>query len=330
MEQFLSSTAEPSAIQRTTAANLPASEVVSTDLDCRRCGYNLRSISWQSVCPGCGLNLAESRLPRFVAINSWREMRQIRRGTQLLLFSVVLEWITRIPMSIACLYWLQLLAAGYRWLLRGIVRVWEYGDLAGEAIWLVAVLLLLSTNRSSDQTTRFTNRFVMALAGLEFLAVIAISEYPSALVVAWTTPRAAQIISDGVLVALLASKPFVVWMVLRCLEHRTGFRKGAWGRWALAIAAVAASCIAAAYLLKAGASTAMYVLADFFPSCGTSISWRIDESHSGTSKLYQRADWWMQNVGGACWMVLLLAFYRLVRGVDRSLAAPHNSGIKGA
>lgn len=55
-------------------------DTVGHDLKCRRCGYNLRGLSWQGNCPECALEVIRSTGERWLSLSDVRWLRVMQRG----------------------------------------------------------------------------------------------------------------------------------------------------------------------------------------------------------------------------------------------------------
>ncbi len=68
---------------------LPLSESVSTDVACRKCGYNLRSLRLDGVCPECGTAVMVSIQGDLLRFSDPAWIRLLSRGMRLILWGIV-------------------------------------------------------------------------------------------------------------------------------------------------------------------------------------------------------------------------------------------------
>lgn len=119
-------------------ATSTAGNHLDEDLECGECGYNLRSLPHDAICPECATPIADSlsRRLRAFQITRWSAIRWIRRGLLLWVFSILL-WglgITYCTMRVA---WATDLRVAARWSLYGVIQsniAWVF-----EAIGLVCL-----------------------------------------------------------------------------------------------------------------------------------------------------------------------------------------------
>lgn len=83
----------PTALEPDAAPLLDTAGVIQADLQCRRCGYNLRGLHHEGRCPECGIAIGLSchgDLLRF-ADPQWLE--KLARGAKLIIWGVIIAWI---------------------------------------------------------------------------------------------------------------------------------------------------------------------------------------------------------------------------------------------
>jgi len=66
----------------------PDGHVIDTDLCCVSCGYNLRTLAPNAICPECAFPVRQSIMDRHGADLKW--LRSIHRGLTVLFFTEIL------------------------------------------------------------------------------------------------------------------------------------------------------------------------------------------------------------------------------------------------
>ena len=183
MEQFLKSTPESTPQAFASAGSEPPFDVVPGDLECRRCGYNLRSLCWSSVCPECATLVEASRLPVGCQLRSMRQLRSVRFGLICFCGGVLLAIMPFLIMQIVFLYSEQLPRADYRWVSRWAIRIWAQsppvGPLLISAGGFIVVRSLFAGTGYRSRWLAVLSCIVMATAGLvEVMIVLSILYFP--------------------------------------------------------------------------------------------------------------------------------------------------------
>jgi len=178
------------------ARSAPVAGDITTDLPCARCGYNLRTLTADALCPECATPVVRSLQGQLLQFADPRWLSTLRIGTALLLGHVVVR-ITASVLTATTMF-------GSQWL--GYL-IW----LAGDVLGVVAVFLLTTTEPASqaDQGSA-TLRRVLRVA-----CVIGLfSRY------AWVLPglsNAAPVAAGGVISA--AANLFLAVGLLRYLRR---------------------------------------------------------------------------------------------------------------
>lgn len=69
----------------------PATDTVAVDLECRRCGYNLRTQHEQSVCPECGSPVGLSTRGNFLQYANPEWVAKVAKGLQIVFWMIIVE-----------------------------------------------------------------------------------------------------------------------------------------------------------------------------------------------------------------------------------------------
>jgi len=64
---------------------------VAVDLPCAKCGYNLRTLAWDSQCPECGLAVSGSLPPPGFRFQKMATVFRVRRGLALVVIAILVE-----------------------------------------------------------------------------------------------------------------------------------------------------------------------------------------------------------------------------------------------
>jgi len=117
--------------------------VVATDLGCRTCGYNLRTLAWSARCPECGSAVDASRLPADCPFGSYNDVQRARKAVFVLISAVALLTFAAL-LGTAILVAMQLAPspAWSIWPYFGFM-IRQYTRSAGYAMQAVATLLFL-------------------------------------------------------------------------------------------------------------------------------------------------------------------------------------------
>lgn len=109
---------------------------VDFDLECHACGYNLRSLAWNSVCTECGRPVAESIPPDGFRFAGCRYAARTALGVRILLVAILLRALT--PVVAVCHYFLWAWVG--EWVLRAGLYAWIYSDPVIALVELAAVI----------------------------------------------------------------------------------------------------------------------------------------------------------------------------------------------
>jgi hypothetical protein len=82
-------------------ASARTSAVVTTDLPCIRCAYNLRTLPWNGICPECGHPVRHSRMPAGLRFHSFSEVRWARRSVALWVLGGLLSTLGYLALYVA-------------------------------------------------------------------------------------------------------------------------------------------------------------------------------------------------------------------------------------
>ena len=112
---------------------------VTVDLECVRCGYNLRTLAWSGRCPECARAVADSALPTGFTFASRRRAQRAIRGVHVLVVSILLQVLIVIQLTAVMRCCLLL----PKWVVLASVRIWGSGDFVVRAVELVAIALIV-------------------------------------------------------------------------------------------------------------------------------------------------------------------------------------------
>lgn len=150
------------------------SATVPTDLACFSCGYNLRTLAWDGLCPECGRPVRESVLPANLRFASYRGIRRTRLGLAIWIVSLAVPAIGTIIFTTATLsaawFWDELAQMGDlpRVLFRATAYAWVYGSSVACLLQVVAIILVTAPLAPGHE--RFKPRLAFAAAGLALLS----------------------------------------------------------------------------------------------------------------------------------------------------------------
>lgn len=78
---------------------------IDVDIACRGCGYDLRSLQWNAVCPECGLQARSSFPFGESRITDWRFVRAMRGAFVIMILGILIPSIIRSACTLAVLIW---------------------------------------------------------------------------------------------------------------------------------------------------------------------------------------------------------------------------------
>ncbi|MFQ5807806.1 MAG: hypothetical protein ACE5I3_15270, partial [Phycisphaerae bacterium] len=263
---------------------------VETDLPCAKCGYNLRTLPWESKCPECGAAVLKSAPPVGFRFHSQRSENLARWGTGILAAAFLVEVLGAMAMTAAFrvffvaprfVYWVGFYA-------------WIYGGWLGSFGRFAAILLL--TQPFARATERFKPRF--ALVAVIFASVgILGTLLDLVLRFSGLTLGAGRI---EIVAAHVCGLCFGIAYVLTCAHLLLRVeRHQQRALWSLLCPIVAAQVLVLyVNIIAAGL---------FFSGAAPVISSSNVASSSPWRYLLVDLLWWQKNVVAACWTGLLLA-----------------------
>jgi len=142
-----------------------AAGTVVDDLDCRRCGYNLRLQPREGRCPECGLDVRLSNMPPEFSFPNWRLVRRIRIGLCLFVAAAVIYAIVTV--------WIE--QYGPRWLREGdaipmtharLLNVTRHYGLALALLGSAGSLMILASPWLAPRRYRPVLRWMLFLAAM--------------------------------------------------------------------------------------------------------------------------------------------------------------------
>ncbi len=279
---------------------------VGHDLECARCGYNLRTLDWEGVCPECGLAVRESRLPADFVAPGRRAARRIRAGLAVLAAALLLDAMLRVQYTFAFLHFFSL-SNFWRWAAH--YGFW-YGRLGSHVMEVVALVLIARAfvGRAGHSRPRLAwAAMVCAIVALFAVAIRAAGFGPLS-----------KNMGVGSLVAnlALAAMPMlraVSWLLVWALLFGAvpAARRGV--RWALVLVVPGLLLILSWDVIRGG-SSALLAWGSWETGSGDfgivfdADAWRLH-------RLFTLDQWWDKNVRSAGWAVVLVAMWPYLRGL---------------
>jgi len=216
-----------------TAPTSPTGPVIDRDVLCMSCGYNLRGLTMEKVCPECGISVGQSLLGDRLEFSDPAWLRWQRRGVFAFLFASIGTIVYNIVM-----FWLPLdhyLPPSHREWLR---PVWFFEERISPFVMLFAAfcLRIRESGPTKGSTGRFIIRHVLVAAVLSHAVLLPVF-WDFRLQGLWTTN------------SMAISKAMIVWMlvlILRGFARRSG--KATFGRILVSYAVIDSAMI----LLNAG------------------------------------------------------------------------------
>ncbi|MCG3125424.1 MAG: hypothetical protein CHACPFDD_00244 [Phycisphaerae bacterium] len=219
-------------------AEIVSAELVSRELPCVRCNYDLRTLPLAGVCPECGTPIRASLPPAGFRFASARDALAVCRGIAILIVAMMLSWSATLVLFVTFRY------ASFtapRPILRAIYR-YAWGTLSSAAA-IVAVggaIAVLATLRRSNVIPRPGIRLAHTLAAMAVAGVIGAEVAGQSV----TTPslwlRALLYALRGALPALY----LLVWLGLIAALDR---QRTSWLLLAMRVGLVACTLLAGAY-----------------------------------------------------------------------------------
>ncbi|MFN0137612.1 MAG: hypothetical protein ACKVS9_16025 [Phycisphaerae bacterium] len=144
-------------------------DTVGHDLKCRRCGYNLRGLSWEGNCPECALQVIRSTGERWLSLSDLGWLYTLRRGHYCLIWASVL--------AMGGLLGVMLLGRGQANSTEQLATIW----FAVMTVWACAGSMLMATpepnltGQAFEERTRQFSRFwsLLFAAGTTILSLAA-------------------------------------------------------------------------------------------------------------------------------------------------------------
>lgn len=197
------------------------SATVPTDLTCLSCGYNLRTLAWDGLCPECGRPVRDSVLPANLCFASYRGIRRTRLGLAIWIVSLAVPAIGTIIFTTAILsapwFWDELGQKGSlaRTLFLAANYAWSYSS--SVACLLQAVAIILVTAPLAPGRERFKPRLAFAAAGLALLSGcgVAFSFLASWFGLVLPNPQAVALLIGPIADAGFALSLLLAWVYLR-------------------------------------------------------------------------------------------------------------------
>lgn len=152
------------------------SGTIGTDQPCGECGYNLRSLSLDGICPECGRPVRRSIIPVGLRFESFRAMRRTRLGIGLWVLALALPAMGTsaytIVMLVTPLIWGEFIPPiqPFRFLWFATFYMFAYAGLA--ALMLTGAAVLLSTFPFARRTALFRPRLAICAAGAALLSMV--------------------------------------------------------------------------------------------------------------------------------------------------------------
>lgn len=288
-------------------ASANTTAVVSEYLPCIGCGYDLRTLLWRATCPECGTIVERSRPPEGFRVGSALAAKHIRRGLGLLAISILVQVSADIMFTAAMRYWFQIPSAAIR--LVG-VRAPTYLSFSARLIEFAAIVCLLCLFGRS----RLPFRRGLRLSAL-VLAALGLFVNTAAIVVgeAWgVSPKPAVMPLIVAAHILLLGRPIslvLVWVYLSSLvDSRT---------WRRLRRASRVAIVASVITFAGGVGRAAYGVASDILWGPTGASQFVGtEWRSVIWDLGRLTRWWHQHIGAACLIVMLVAVWIYIRGLD--------------
>jgi hypothetical protein len=136
---------------------IDANGCIASDIRCRHCDYNLRTLLVSGKCPECGRSVADSE-PLYHRPLAW--LRRLRWGVALLVLSMLVGLLGDVAVSSVSGQWPR--AVGKTW----TPDIWFYGVLwlgmtLPGLVWLAGILVLTADSNSDRLPFRRTLRLLL-------------------------------------------------------------------------------------------------------------------------------------------------------------------------
>ncbi len=277
---------------------------VETDLPCATCGYNLRTLAWDSKCPECGLAVSGSLPPRGFRFQKMATVFRVRRGLALVVIAILIEVLCALAMFLMLRYYhklpppaLRLGARSYSYISLGALVIRAFG----------LVLVTYPFGRRGDRLLRALGIAVVVLTALTVAAGVANQlgyrpgSWPFGL--SWN----AYLATAAPFFYCFAVAHVLVWLHLlarvRAAEHKV--------LWSMALLVL----LTQSFLLIQGLCRYVNFLINLKGMPGPSgvVSWGGSISD----------DWlggWERQINGLAWMVTLFGLWFYLRKLNQAIA----------
>lgn len=284
-------------------------QYVTSDLLCVRCGYNLRTLAWDSVCPECHVAVNQSVLPAGFRFNARREAYHLRRGLLFLVISVLVAAIADVGLTVAMRYVMQLPSDAWRMAaLDGHGYAYRTANvLTFLAIWFVA----WPYRHSADLLGRRLRVATIVVATIGLLTQIAF----------WTllSRSGPGALDDPPLPILVVARiiglctPVSLILLWFCLLARVDPS-------AMPMLRISV-CVSLGFCILASLEWIMHTICSI--GLTSSLSEGGNVASPGPRAFWLQwcflSMWWHKYIGAACWAAMLLVTWMFVRRLDSAL-----------
>lgn len=157
------------------------SGTIGTDQPCGECGYNLRSLSLDGVCPECGRPVRRSIIPVGLRFESFRAMRRTRLGIGLWVLALALPAMGTsaytIVMLVTPLIWGEFIPPIQPFRLFWMATVYAWSFSGSAAICFTGAAVLLITFPFARRASLFRPRLAICAAGAALLSMVIVIIY---------------------------------------------------------------------------------------------------------------------------------------------------------
>jgi hypothetical protein len=299
----------------------PTTDRVTDDLECRSCGYNLRTLPWNAPCPECGTPVASSRLPPDFPARSFREARRIRLGLCLLIISALLVSLASTQFFLAMMHSMQLVEHGYTWLFSVSALFWSYGPLVAHVLQFAGIVLIAVP--ASFNARHCFNRLeaatvVCSAAGLIPHCIVTLSisffGFPGWL----AAPAPLQIVTS----ILSLGHGLSIVFVVACLSRKIKYP--GIPRLLFIIGPVVIAALLVPGEILGEMRTVLGALLGFPTGITVVPTSAVPDDPLRTIREW--ATWlgsysagWRKHIGNACWIGLVLVFWLFIRRIDAAM-----------
>lgn len=287
------------------------------DLPCVRCGYNLRGLARSANCTECGTPIRDSALALGFRLDNRLAAHRIELGLCLFLLSILLA--AAAHTAHIGLIRFHYAAPGAAW------RLWEggvrgYGELLAQAIELGSLFVMLCIVGRARYRHVFRLRIIVLVLGSLALVLAAVLTQRWLRVFLGTTTIKQGPIRFIVLNVMVFSFPLLrsiavafLWVVLASIVDRRRWPR-AYVFCHLAIVAAVVSAIGEGMILFSRLADSYLVT--FMVTDTPRPRWYMPSHSRIVRAAYQWGLWWRENIGGGCRIVLVLAAWVYLRGLE--------------